>query len=336
MRPWSRFAIVLTVLYTFVATARPCSAQDLPTYTISPDRIYVVGISSGGFMAVQMQVAWSGLFRGAAVYAGGPDDCAEGSAATALSTCSSDSPRIELRKLEHTVEGWARRGLIDPVENLRSQPVYLWAGQLASTVAPQVMDELRSFYTHFGADVFRYDNGFMAEHGWESPDGPLPCSTKADPFIIACQTSDLARGSGDAASASPPPAGAYDSEAVWLGRWFGPLNPRNNGRLHGRVVQFDQDPFASRGDAQAISMDSTGYAFVPEDCAAGRACGLVLALHGCLQSHAVVGMTFVERAGINEWADTNGSWWSIRRRPPIRRASSISATRSAAGTGGVT
>ena len=307
MRPWSGFPIVIAALCEFLlAGAGWCRAQELRSYTIRPDRIFVAGISSGGFMAVQMQVAYSGLFHGAAIYAGGPDDCAEGSASAALSTCSSDSPPIELRKLEATVQGWARKGLIDPVENLRAQAVYLWSGRLDSTVAPRVVDVLRGFYAHFGADVFRYDNGFAAEHGWESPDGPLACSTKADPFIIACQASDRARGSGDAAAGSAPAAGAYDSEAIWLTRWFGQLNPRNNGRLRGSVVGFDQNAFAPGGDAPAISMDSTGYAFVPEDCAEGRACGLVLALHGCLQSHAVVGMTFVERAGINEWADTNG------------------------------
>jgi len=47
------------------------------------------------------------------------------------------------------------------------------------------------------------------------------------------------------------------------------------------------------------------YAFVPEDCVAGHACGLLLALHGCLQSHGAAGMSFIERAGINQWADGN-------------------------------
>ncbi len=296
-----RCAALLAALCGFVlAGGGSCRAQELRSYTIRPDRIFVAGISSGGFMAVQMQFAWSSVFRGAAIYAGGPDGCAEDSLTRALDTCSSDSPPIDLRRVESRVAGWARKGLIDPLEDLRGQPVYLWSGRLDSTVVPHVTDDLRSFYTHFGADVFRYDNGFAAEHGWESPDGPLPCAVKASPYIIACRLSD--RAAAGAASASP----IYDSEAVWLGRWFGPLNPRNAGRLHGSIVSFAQDPFAPGGDAAAISMDRTGYAFVPKDCAAGRACGLVLALHGCLQSHSVIGMTFVERAGINEWADTNG------------------------------
>jgi poly(3-hydroxybutyrate) depolymerase len=296
-----RCAALLAVLCGLVpAGGGSCRAQELRSYAIRPDRIFVAGISSGGFMAVQMHLAWSGTFRGAAIYAGGPDGCAEGSLATALGACSSDSPPIPLRTLESRVAGWAREGLIDPLQNLRGQPVYLWAGRLDGTVVPRVTDDLRRFYTHFGADVFRYDDGFAAEHGWESPDGPLPCAVKASPYIIACRLSDMA--AAGAASASQ----VYDSEAVWLSRWFGPLTPRNAGRLRGTIISFAQDPFAPGGDAAAISMDRTGYAFVPEGCAAGRTCGLVLALHGCLQSHGAIGMTFVERAGINEWADTNG------------------------------
>jgi poly(3-hydroxybutyrate) depolymerase len=34
-------------------------------------------------------------------------------------------------------------------------------------------------------------------------------------------------------------------------------------------------------------------------------CGLILALHGCLQYHGQIGPAFVDDAGINQWADTN-------------------------------
>lgn len=282
-----------------LAGGASCRAQALRAYAIRPDHIFVAGVSSGGFMAVQMHLAWSHVFRGAAVYAGGPDGCAEDSVAVALGACASDAPPIDLAKLESTVAGWAHEGRIDPLETLRGQPVYLWSGRRDGTVAPRVVDALRRFYAHFGADVFRYDNSFPAEHGWESPDGPLPCSVNASPYVIACPLS------GKSAAGAASASAMYDSEAVWLDRWFGPLKPRNDGRLQGRILAFGQDAFAPGGDAAAISMDRTGYIFVPEDCAAGRACGLVLALHGCLQSHGAIGMTFIEKAGINEWADAN-------------------------------
>lgn len=64
------------------------AAGPLASYRIRPDKIFVAGISSGGAMAVQMSVAYSRRFRGAAIYAGLPYDCAQDSEATALTTRS--------------------------------------------------------------------------------------------------------------------------------------------------------------------------------------------------------------------------------------------------------
>ncbi|HWM71926.1 MAG TPA: hypothetical protein VN325_19440, partial [Steroidobacteraceae bacterium] len=38
----------------------PCTAQQLGTYSVPDNKIFVAGISSGGYMAVQMHVAFSG------------------------------------------------------------------------------------------------------------------------------------------------------------------------------------------------------------------------------------------------------------------------------------
>ena len=44
---------------------------------------------------------------------------------------------------------------------------------------------------------------------------------------------------------------------------------------------------------------------MPKACAEGKTCGLVLALHGCQYAQSV-GTAFVDDAGINQWADTDG------------------------------
>jgi hypothetical protein len=65
-------------------SATPAVAR-LQRYQIDPAKVFVAGISSGGFAAVQMHVAHSSTFKGAAVYAGGVYWCAgAGGAATAL------------------------------------------------------------------------------------------------------------------------------------------------------------------------------------------------------------------------------------------------------------
>jgi len=67
----------------------------------------------------------------------------------------------------------------------------------------------------------------------------------------------------------------------------------------GNIAAFDQNPFAG-GDAYAISMNDTGYVYVPKACAAGG-CRVHVAFHGCRRN----GEDFPRGAGYNRWADTN-------------------------------
>jgi poly(3-hydroxybutyrate) depolymerase len=48
----------------------------LPFLGASKDLTTVSGISSGGYMAVQMHVVYSDMFKGAGIVAGGPFYCA--------------------------------------------------------------------------------------------------------------------------------------------------------------------------------------------------------------------------------------------------------------------
>ncbi len=273
-------------------TLAPVGAS-LEQYNIDPSKIYVVGISSGASAAVQMDVAHSATFHGAAIYAGSVYWCAgAGGAASALENCGgqtlssgSASYHSTLAQSEAYLDQQSSLRTIDPSSNLAGKPVYLWSGTQDSVVNPLEMADLDAEYTHYGATVF-FDNAFPAEHGWESPDGEVACGTKHSPYMIACD-----RGGS-----------AYDSVGTWLTMFLGALAPRNNGTLAGTLTTFDQTAF---GASSNVSMSQRGYIFVPQDCASGAQCGLILALHGCLQEAGLIGRTWVTEAGINEWADTN-------------------------------
>ncbi|RZF28583.1 hypothetical protein EVC45_17175 [Paraburkholderia sp. UYCP14C] len=265
----------------------------LQRYQIDPTKVFVAGISSGGFAAVQMHVAHSSTFKGAAVYAGGVYWCAgTGGAATALTNCGGltlPTNQASYNSTRTTSEAYldtqSSLGTIDRATNLRGQPVYLWSGTQDEVVNPLEMADLDAEYLRYGANV-RFDNAFPAEHGWESPDGELACGTLGSPYMIRC----LANGA------------AYDSVETWLTMFVGRLKPRNNGKLSGTLYSFDQTEF---GASPNLSMSSTGSVFVPKACAQGDRCGFVLALHGCLQQASLIGNRWVAEAGINEWADTN-------------------------------
>ena len=179
----------------------------LQRYQIDPAKVFVAGISSGGFAAVQMHVAHSATFKGAAIYAGGVYWCAgAGGAATALANCGGEtlptnqaSYNSTLAASEAYLDLQSSLGTIDPEINLRGQPVYLWSGTQDTVVNPLEMADLNSEYQRLGASI-RFDNAYPAAHGWESPDGELACGTLGSPYMVSCSTNGV----------------AYDSVRTWL------------------------------------------------------------------------------------------------------------------------
>src|SRR4051794_17350482 len=78
------------ILLAAAVVSWPTAAQivALPAYNVDISQTSVSGLSSGAYMAVQFDVAFSSTLRGAGVIAGGPYFCAQGSETAATSTCS--------------------------------------------------------------------------------------------------------------------------------------------------------------------------------------------------------------------------------------------------------
>lgn len=60
----------------------------LPAFNADIKETSVSGLSSGGFMAVQFDVAYSSILKGAGIIAGGPYFCAQFNLNTATTVCS--------------------------------------------------------------------------------------------------------------------------------------------------------------------------------------------------------------------------------------------------------
>jgi len=256
-------------------------ATPLPQLVIDPAKTTVSGLSAGGFMAVQMHVAFSATFKtGAGVVAGGPFYCAEGSVLNATGRCMAHSTSIPVSSLVSTTNSWAASALIDPVSNLAGSKLYLFSGTADNTVKQAVMNDLQTYYQSFvpAANVV-YRNDIAAGHAMVTDDYGSTCSTTASPYINDCNV-DL--------------AGAL------LAQLYGPLNARNNGLLSGSFTEYDQTAFIS-----GHGMAATGWVYVPAACAAGTTCRLHLVLHGCKQNTADIGQQYVRNTGYNRWADTN-------------------------------
>jgi poly(3-hydroxybutyrate) depolymerase len=273
---WRTLLAVAAVACPLLARAAP-----LPQLVIDPAETTVSGLSSGGFMAVQLHVAFSATFRkGAGVVAGGPFYCAEGSIVHATGRCMDHDTSIPVASLVSTTKSWATSGYLDPVANLSASKVYLFSGTLDSAVTPPVMNDLLTYYQSFvpAANIV-YSNNIAAEHAFVTEDFGNACSTKAPPYISDCN---------------------FDLAGAILAQLYGPLNARNDGTLGGSFTEFDQTAFIS-----GHGMAGTGWIYVPQACAAGESCRLHVVLHGCKQNTADVGQQYVRNTGYNRWADTN-------------------------------
>ncbi|MGW3893276.1 extracellular catalytic domain type 2 short-chain-length polyhydroxyalkanoate depolymerase [Micromonospora chokoriensis] len=279
------------VLLLALTTATPAQAATPPTKTpvagslgtYNVSGVYVAGVSSGGYMATQLHVAYSSRIRGAAVFAAGPYYCSQNTVAQALYGCGDNAYPTNLTALQAYTRTWASYGWVDPVGNLSGDPVYVFHGGNDTTVKKSVTDDLVRYYQHFGASV-QYDSGSAAGHSWVTPYGTLGCTATASPFLNDCGT---------------------DPQNALLRQLLGGVNAPNTGALGGTLVRFNQNTFAVNGWANGLSMDTNGYAYVPSACAAGQSCRLLVALHGGAQGSGAVGTAFVDRANLNQYADTN-------------------------------
>jgi len=279
--------MTLKFLRTFAAIAAlacgaASAAVNLPQLNIDKTQTTVSGLSSGGFMAVQLHVAYSATFKkGAGVVAGGPFYCAEGSVLNATGRCMASPAGIPTSTLISTTNNWASQGLIDPVANLQGSKVYMFSGTLDSAVKPGVMDALKTYYNSFvpAANVV-YKKDIAAEHAMITDDYGSTCSTKAAPYINDCN---------------------FDLAGAILGQLYGALNPRNSSALPvGNFVQFNQGQFITNH-----GMATSGWAYIPQACASGSQCRLHVVLHGCKQNETDVQQQYVNNTGYNRWGDTN-------------------------------
>ncbi|HEY4442312.1 MAG TPA: PHB depolymerase family esterase [Candidatus Elarobacter sp.] len=258
---------------------RPQSVVGLGKYNVDKTKTTVAGLSSGAFMAVQLHVAFSSTFHYAAIYAGGPYYCAQNSLSTAQTSCQYATSST-LSASESYLDQQSSAGTIDPKSNLSGQKAYLWSGTSDYTVEQKTMNDLNTEYQHYGVST-KYDNSYAAGHGWESPDGEVACGTTASPYMINCSS--------------------YDSENTWLSFFFGSVNAKNTGTPTGTLINFDQTPYGGG----ANDLDTNGYVYVPNTCANGTQCRLIVALDGCVQAQANIGTKFITEAGLNKYADTN-------------------------------
>lgn len=276
-----RLAVVL--LASLGTACSPGGGDELPALRLARDSLTVSGVSAGGYMAVQYQVAYSAAVAGAGIVAAGPWYCAEGSVGAALGRCmKGGEPAPDVPALVAAARQAAAEGRIDDVQGLAPDRIWVFHGTNDDVVRRPVTDALVAFYRAFvPAGNIRYETDIAAAHGFPTLDEGLRCDASGEPWLNDCD---------------------YDAAGELLQHLYGPLRPPQD-TPDARLRAFDQYRYADRGTSSTL--ERTGYVYVPQRCAAGATCRIHVAFHGCRQGTAFVGRAFVRNAGYNRWAEAN-------------------------------
>jgi len=255
----------------------------LPQLTLSPGSVTVSGVSAGGYMATQYQVAYSREVAGAGVIGAGPWLCAQGVVTRAMNDClAGTAGGPDDRALVATLRASAALGAVDDPSGLAMDRVWMFHGAKDSTVGAAVADSLLRFYKAFvPLERIHFETQVPAAHGFPTLADGGPCDVAETPWILAC---------------------GFDAAGEMLKHLYdGLADP--TGDINGTLREFGQMRYVDGG--HLASLAKTGFVFVPKDCAAGIPCRVHIAFHGCRQGIGFVGRSFAHQSGYNRWADAN-------------------------------
>ena len=272
----SRFLVFLALL----CSQNSVLAVEAAGLGIDPAKITVSGMSSGAQMAHQLHLAYSDLFSGVALLAGGPFGCAEGSVKNALGRClGKPDNRIPVDELLSRIKQAAIDGRLASLENLDNDPVWIFHGSLDVAVPESVNAALIEMYQGLvPAKNIHPVSNIPATHTFPASGSGGACDQIVPPYVGDCD---------------------YDAAGILLQTLYpGLVAP-------GTAVMTSLETVTLAGADEAL-LDETAYLFVPPACTAtGADCALHLVLHGCAQSATQVQTGFIEQSGYLPWAEAN-------------------------------
>ncbi|WNK20437.1 PHB depolymerase family esterase [Halomonas piscis] len=277
----------LAVPLAGVADDAEVPPDSLPALGVAADRTSVVGVSSGGYMATQLAVAWPERFHGLGVLAAGPWGCARGKLSRALNQCMmTRRGEPSLAALETRRADYQSRGQVGKDANLGRLRAFVWHGEQDGVIDPVLGDLLGEQLAAWLDDEqqLKMARDETAGHGWpvaadsaDQASALAPCRNEGEEANLLACGEDVAGAMMD---------------------WLYPERAARSEFSAGELRQFDQSDFDARGLADS------GYVYVPDACTGGG-CGATLALHGCRMGAEALGDAFARKSGLNAWADAH-------------------------------
>ncbi|WP_051168253.1 extracellular catalytic domain type 2 short-chain-length polyhydroxyalkanoate depolymerase [Marinospirillum minutulum] len=279
-KAWLKASLLLASLVLLTAcSSNESKHPELPKLNTTTERLYIAGISSGGYLTHQLHLAWPDEVRGVAVFAAGPYACAKEGVTAALFNCmavSRGAPSAE--KSLQLIEEAAKEGELGDPKLVENSRVYLYKAAADSVVAQPVSIALEKTYAQLAPEGLKIHTQALAGHGFPTLDKGVACEKTATPYVNAC---------------------GYSGAAESLNYLDGPTKKAVQAEATGQLLSFNQNTFKAE---KSKGLAEEGFYYVPKQCAAGG-CGLQVVLHGCEQGAAEVGEDFMRLSGYLQQAD---------------------------------
>ncbi|WP_209010787.1 hypothetical protein [Labrenzia sp. PHM005] len=300
-----------------LAMCTSVAAEPLPKLTLDVTETTVSGLSSGAFMAVQLQTAFSRNIAGAGVVAGGPYGCAVVQSwwnmirhyrvVKAVGVCMDNTPSPpEPAQSLAVMQQYEEE--IDPIAHIADDRIYLFHGSADETVRRPTMAALADVYAALNVppENIRFVRDVDAGHGFltaSEATNACPANRQDAKMDLSCGVVDCAITAPDYLNSCPAPHGASGKieQARDILSWlYGSLEPEAE-PVETNLKSFDQTLYADG----VPGMGDTGYAYIPTACADVETCRLHIALHGCQQFSGLIGEKYARLTQYNRWAESN-------------------------------
>ena len=165
-------ALALSASLIVTTSDALAGAAPLPKLGARPDGVSVSGLSSGAFMAVQYQVAYSSSVVGAGIVAGGPYYCADNNMYFTPVCMGMTFLSPDASLMVKAARGFADENKIDPLSNLQKSRIYVFSGTKDTVVKSSAVDATVAFFRQAGVP-----DSNIVYVSYVATGAPVACST---------------------------------------------------------------------------------------------------------------------------------------------------------------
>ena len=309
----ARFICVLVSYCLSISFAQAFTETSPLNTAIDSNQISVSGVSSGGYMAVQLHVAYSDIFMGVGAIAGGPYFCAENRPPSDINTIKTIcmvglGADLTASKYIAAAKEAAQEGKVSSLNNLKDDKVYIFNSQNDQVINPALGFITKVFYEEFvetpasqieaRSYITKFGPFYPVAHGMPTDVRSFDDYQNFEKYMTPCSPSNsqqypwfpnqFLRGNDPwIYNCDAFLLGGYNLAADILGHIYGAMERPEQADMS-RMFAFNQLDYIDDSSITTVTqlngagLDEEGYVYVPEGCmGSAKACRLHVALHGC-------------------------------------------------------